>query len=106
MPDPIHSRLGAHNVPADHADVLDAINRFAVDQLGPCEHGAQGGGDHDVDVVYTARLRVRDAYCLRCGIDLPIPTERAAAPGRQLRSHTGLGFGPTLGEMLHPRRVA
>lgn len=70
-----------YNLPQGHQDVIERIE----EENGECPQ--QGGYFHDVDVVYSARLRVRDAFCMRCGSDLVIPARDQAAPGMRAIGH-------------------
>lgn len=74
-----------YNLPNGHREVIEAIE----EANGECDQ--EEGYFHDVDVVYSARLRVRDAFCMRCGKDLTIPPRHQAAPGMRLMGHPTTG---------------
>jgi len=59
---------GPHRLPQGHPEVCARVRDAARQATPPCVNG----GDHDPDIVYTARLVVYRALCLRCGLELPV----------------------------------
>lgn len=60
-----------YRLPIDHILVTKEITERAR-ALGACPGSGCGPhDDHDPDVVYSARLVVAQAFCLRCGVPLP-----------------------------------